>query len=272
MINQDVAGNFFGKWEIAKDTWCISNKWSNFIYLLIGEKKALLIDTGTGEGNIRKVIETITDKPVMVVNTHGHFDHTGGNFWWPEAWMHKESVECARNAFKGRGKEWFEDKDYPEYKINTLEDGDVIDLGGRSVKVISIPAHNEGSIAFLDENTRGIFVGDELESGQVIFFVRNQKIPAKESAALHKKNMERLKAMRSEYDLIWPSHNGAPLLPDRYLDDFITLDQQIIDGVAVVSENTSGYGMPANAAEAFGYDGKLVRVTYGQASVVYQPE
>uniref|UniRef100_UPI004055FD05 hypothetical protein n=1 Tax=Acetatifactor sp. TaxID=1872090 RepID=UPI004055FD05 len=56
MINQDERGNLFGKWQIAKDTWCITNRWSNFMYLLIGEEKALLIDTGTGEGNIRKLL------------------------------------------------------------------------------------------------------------------------------------------------------------------------------------------------------------------------
>ena len=162
MVNQDERGNLFGKWQIDKDTWCISNRWANFMYLLIGEEKALLIDSGTGEGNIRKFVETITDKPVMVVNTHGHYDHTGGNFWWPEVWMKEESVECAKKAFLSWGEAFFADKDYPDYKANILNDGDVIDLGGRKVEVIAIGAHNEGSIAFLDRTTKSLFSGDEL--------------------------------------------------------------------------------------------------------------
>lgn len=274
MINQDQGGNFFGKWEIAKDTWCISNRWSNFMYLLIGTEKALLIDTGTGEGNIRKFVETITDKEIIVANTHGHFDHTGGNFWWPVAHMHRESVECARGAFADWGEDWFADKDYPNYDIETLDDGDVIELGNRRVKVFAIGAHNEGSIAFLDDVTRGLFVGDELESGQVLLFVRNQNISIKEAAKMHKKNMERIKGMRCDYDLIWPAHNGVPLLPDRYLDDFIKLDEQLIDGTAETSDNTGGYGFMADASThpAFSAFGKLKRASFGVASIVYQDE
>ncbi|MBE5957430.1 MAG: MBL fold metallo-hydrolase [Lachnospiraceae bacterium] len=274
MINQDSSGNLFGKWEIAKNTWCITNRWSNFMYLLIGEEKALLIDSGTGEGNIRKFVEQITDKPIMVVNTHGHFDHTGGNFWWEEVWMHRESEECARNAFNDWGEDWLKDKDYPNYKINYLKEGDVIELGNRKVKVLHIPAHNEGSIAFIDDFTRGLFCGDELESGQVLLFVRNENIPLKEVAANHRANMERLKSMRQEYDMIWPSHNGLPLLPDRYLEDFITLDSQIIEGTAKVCENTGGFGWGTGEEknEFFERFGELERVNYGVASVVYQKE
>ncbi len=270
MMNQDERGNLFGKWQIAENTWCITNHWANFMYLLIGDEKAMLIDTGTGEGNIRKFVETITDKPIMVVNTHGHFDHTGGNFWWPEAWMKQESVDCARNAFSFMPREWFDDKDYPEYAIHTLEDGEIVDLGNRKVEVIAIGAHNEGSIAFLDRKTRAMFVGDELESGQVLFFVRNQSIPLKDCAALHKANMEKIKSFRSEYDYVWPAHNGAPLVPDPYIEDFIKLDEQLIGGTAQIMENTGGYGFFTDATDGpFAAFGVLERAQYGLASVVY---
>ncbi len=274
MMNQNEGGNLFGKWQIAENTWCISNRWSNFMYLLIGDERAMLIDTGTGEGNLRAFVETITDKPIMVVNTHGHFDHTGGNFRWPEAWMKQESVECARNAFNFMPEEWFADKEYPEYAIHTLEDGEIVDLGNRQVEVMAIGAHNEGSIAFLDRKMRGIFVGDELESGQVLLFVRNENIALKEAAALHKANMEKIKSFRSEYDYIWPAHNGAPLVPEPYLEDFIKLDEQLIDGTAHVMENTGGYGFPTNASDGpFASFGTLERAQYGLASIVYvKPE
>lgn len=274
MVNQDERGNLFGKWQIGEDTWCITNRWANFMYLLIGEEKALLIDSGTGEGNIRKFVETITDKPIMVVNTHGHFDHTGGNFWWPEVWMKKESVDCAREAFSFAPKEWFDEKDYPEYAINTLEDGAIIDLGNRKVEVLATGAHNEGSIALLDRKVRGIFVGDELESGQVLLFVRNENIALKEATVLHKRNMEKIKSFRSEYDYVWPAHNGVPLVPDQYLEDFITLDEQLIAGTAKIAENTGGFGFPTDASVGpFADFGRLERAEYGLASIVYvKPE
>ncbi len=272
-MNQDAIGNFFGKWLIAENTWCITNRWANFMYLLVGEERAMLIDTGTGEGNIRKFVETITDKPIMVVNTHGHFDHTGGNFWWPEAWMKQETISYAREAFADREEEWFADKDYPQYAIHTLEDEEIIDLGNRKVEVIAIGAHNEGSIALLDRKSRALFVGDELESGQVLMFLREDKKSLREIVALHKKNMEKLKSIRTEYDYIWPAHNGVPLMPDAYLEDYITLDEQLIEGRAKIVENTGGFlFFPDVLDSPFAEYAPLERVEYGLAAIVYKKE
>ena len=49
------------------------------VSLLIGPEKAALIDTGCGIGNLRQAVAELTDKPVIVINTHTHFDHLGGN-------------------------------------------------------------------------------------------------------------------------------------------------------------------------------------------------
>lgn len=271
-MNVTENGNIYGRWQIAADTWCITDHWQNFIYLLIGRETAMLIDTGSGEGDIRKVVEEITDLPVMVVNTHGHFDHTGGNSCWSKAWMTQEAALHAKEPFGALHSEWFHSKPYPDYEINFLKEGEVIRLGERNVEVISIPAHSEGSIAFLDRNTRYLFCGDELESGQVIWFVRNESVTLKEMAAQHKRNMEKLKQRRKDYDLLWPAHNGTPLRPDQYLDDFITLDEMIMDGRQQVCRDTAGFGFPADnqsVSNPFMDYGELIRAEYGLASVVY---
>ena len=49
------------------------------MHLIIGSERALLIDTGMGAGDLKGAVEALTDKPVDVVNTHFHGDHTGGN-------------------------------------------------------------------------------------------------------------------------------------------------------------------------------------------------
>lgn len=273
-IRENVTenGNLYGKWEIAENTWCITDGWHNFTYLLIGTQKAMLIDSCSGEGNIRAVVESITEKPVIVLNTHGHFDHTGGNSCWPEAWMTREAALHAREPFSQEYAKWFSAKPYPDYKIHLIEDGQRIGLGQRTVEVITIPAHSEGSIAILDEETRFLFTGDEIESGQVIWIVRNRAIPLKELAQMHKANMEKLLGRRNEYDYIWPAHNGQPLFPDRYLHDFIKLDQMIIEGNRRVMEDTAGFGFPADnqaVPNPFQDYGKLCRVQYGTASIIY---
>lgn len=274
MIRENVTeqGNIYGKWQIAEDTWCITDGWHNFVYLLIGEEKALLIDSCSGEGNIRVVVEGITEKPVMVLSTHGHFDHTGGNSCWPEAWMTKEAAVHAKEPFGPMHEKWFRSKPYQDYKIHYIENGQRIDLGQKIVEIISIPAHSEGSVAVLDKNTRFLFTGDEIESGQVIWIVRNQSVSLKELAQMHKMNMEKLLEFRQDYDYIWPAHNGVPLYPDRYIQDFIELDKLIIEGRQQVMEDTAGFGFPADnqtTVNPFQDYGKLCRTQYGTASVIY---
>ncbi len=275
MKNVDEAGKLYGYFQIAPDTWCITNRWQNFIYLLIGEEKAMLIDTGCGEGNIRGVVEQITDKPVMVTNTHGHFDHSGGNSCWQEVWMAKEAAEHAREPFTPMHKAWFEAQPWPDYTIHELTDGELIQLGKREVEVIAIPAHSEGSLAFLDRNTRFLFSGDELESGQVIWFVRNEALTIQEMAKAHKENMEKLQKRRGEYDWIWPAHNGIPLYPDQYLSDFIELDKMVMEGRIEPMETTAGFGFPEDTQAVpnpFQKYGVLKRIQHGLASVIYSPK
>ncbi len=52
-------------------------------YLIVGTKQALLFDTGMGIGNIRKVVSQLTSRPVVVLNSHTHDDHVGGNWQFP---------------------------------------------------------------------------------------------------------------------------------------------------------------------------------------------
>lgn len=269
--NIDERGLLFGKWCSMPGVWTLTNRWQNFMHLLVGEEKALLIDTGYGEGDFRQIVESITDKPVMVVNTHGHFDHTGGNGWWEEAWMSEGAVPGARVPFCEEQQRWYDAKPHKDYRIHILKDGDIIDLGGKIVEVLSIPAHQEGSIALLDKTDRLLFTGDELEAGQVLLFVRDRNLPLEQVVSAHKQNMEKLAARRAEYDFICPAHNGTLLQPDLYLNDFIALDQEILDGTAHIQPDTAGFGFAPNpdTNDMFAKMGPKERAQHGQASIVY---
>ena len=48
------------------------------MYLVEGTEKAALIDTGYGVGNLKGYIKTLTEKPLIVLITHGHLDHVAG--------------------------------------------------------------------------------------------------------------------------------------------------------------------------------------------------
>lgn len=77
-----IFGNYMA-WKLDEKTWVISfMEGTEYIYLLEGKEKALLLDTGYGIGHLRAFVETLTDKPVIVANTHFHPDHSAGNGEW----------------------------------------------------------------------------------------------------------------------------------------------------------------------------------------------
>lgn len=270
--NKTLHGLIYGSWMIRSNLWVLSNGWQNFQYLLVGKEKAVLIDTGYGEGNIRSVVEEITSLPVMVINTHGHFDHTGGNGLWQQAWMGEASTKDCKNAFSLEQSEMAASKPYPNYETQVLTDGATIELGNETLEVMTIPAHHDGSIAILAHKNRLLFTGDELESGQVLILKQRSDLDFLPAIARHLANTERLLARQTDFDYLFPAHNGYMLDPDRYLNDFINLDQQILNGVAEVRPDTAGFNYPADpviSGSVFGNFGRQKRVFYGAASIVY---
>ena len=268
--NIGEQGYIYGKWMTAPNTWTIT--YGNvYCYLLIGEEKAILFDTAYGAGNLRAFVEEITDKPVMVVNSHGHFDHTGGNAWWSEVWAGPGAEEVCKQAFSPEDEEAMKKKPYPDYTVHTVREGHVFDLGNREVEVIEIPAHHESSIALLDRTNRALYTGDEMEAGQVLLFVRHHNIPLKEVVSAHLSNMKKLKAREAEFDTIYPAHNG-PQLYKSYIDDFIALSESILNGTVKIMPDLAGYGCPPVATGPFASENPLERAQYGNASFVYLKE
>ncbi len=271
-MNIDEKGWLYGKWQIRHNFWAITNRFTNIMYLLVGEDRALLIDTGYGEGNIRAFIETITQKSLVVVNTHGHFDHTGGNGWWPEVYMAEGSFADCRHTFLPIHDEWFHKQPYPDYRVHFLHDGDILDIGGQQIEILSIPAHHGGSIALLDKKNHVLFTGDELESGQVLLLTECKAPYFLEVVKSHLDNMKKLKARRAEFDFLCPAHNGLMLWPDAYIEDFISLDNELLAGTATVMPDTAGFGFPPDpvaSGSVFGRYGRQRRAVHGLASFIY---
>ena len=264
-------GMIYAKRMTSPDTWTL--QFGNaYCYLLVGEERALLFDTFYGNGNLRELVEEITDKPVMVVNSHGHYDHTGGNPWWDEAWAGPGAEDVMKKAFTPAQQEEFNRKPYPDYQVHTVREGHIFELGGRDVEVFEIPAHHESSIALLDRKSRTLYIGDELESGQVLLFVRKNPLPFREIVAAHLENMKKLAKYDSEFDQICPGHNGTPLYKS-YLYDYIALSEHILDGTAQIMPDLAGFGFRSqNGPGFFAAAGKLERAQYGQASFVYRKE
>jgi glyoxylase-like metal-dependent hydrolase (beta-lactamase superfamily II) len=165
--------------KIDDDTFVISEyrHWEEtHCYLLVGTEKALLIDTGLGICNIYDEVRKLTDKPVTAVATHIHWDHIGGHKYFPDFYAHEEELNWLSGEFpltmeQIRG--MVVDRcDLPEgYDVNSyeffqgtptrvLKDNDVIDMGGRTIKVLHTPGHSPGHMCFYEKERGYLFTGD----------------------------------------------------------------------------------------------------------------
>jgi glyoxylase-like metal-dependent hydrolase (beta-lactamase superfamily II) len=177
-------------------------------FLIEGSKSALLFDTGLGVANIRKVAEEITARSLLVVNSHYHFDHTGGNRLFSEFAIHRLGAELVQQPsppelaegymmytqrmLKAWGPyreaddlyfhlltaermirplpEGFDPAGYtvvPTVPSRLLEEGDVLDLGGRRLQVLHTPGHSPDCICLLDEANGLLFGGDTINTGPI---------------------------------------------------------------------------------------------------------
>ncbi len=254
--NLNKNGSIYGAWKTEFNDWMIVEGCVH-CYLLIGSTSDLLIDTGYGNGNLRYMIECITNHPVTVVNTHGHSDHSGGNGFWPEVWMGHGGAADAKEVHNKK-------LPYADYQIHFLEDGQIFDLGDRQIEAISIGAHHNSSFAFLDKKNRSLYTGDEVESSQVLLFQMDKNVTTDELVQKHLTNMKKLKLRSNEFDRLIPAHNGAPI-SITYIDEFIRLSEYILSSKAKAEDTVAGYGLPTFL---WGGDRKLKRIRLGNASFI----
>ena len=163
---------------------------SVWMHLIEGEAAALLIDTGYGIGDLKSVVSRLTAKPLIVVNTHWHGDHTGGNAQFGSVWCHLcDAGYLARQAAAETPRllpppSFYAPADLVPLApggIRTFTDGHCFDLGGRTVRAVHLPGHSAGNCAFLDSATGILFSGDAVLASPTLII---DAFPAKEYADL----------------------------------------------------------------------------------------
>jgi len=234
--------------------------------LLLGGDEAALIDTGCGIANIRACVEEITDLPVTVVNTHSHNDHIADNHRFSRIAMldHPWSVRAQRGLPNSEmihlvdpGMVWkplpagFDPKKYlvPPFKATRwFTDGDVIDLGTRTLEVMHTPGHSPDSCCFLDREDRLLFTGDMFYTGGIYTYLDGGDIPT------FIESYDYMLSHYDEYDRLMPSHN-EPWVEKRLLKDVYKAVVDISEGRGKYREGTDR-GVP------------IKRFDYGRFNIV----
>ena len=236
----DVASDWFEVYRITHGVFAIyePHQFEEVIsYLIIGNKRALLFDTGLGIGRISDVTAKLTKLPVIVVNSHTHPDHIGGNAEFSE--IYDEDTPFTRLHEQGNWKEFARDAVRPEricgklpvafdtaayhsrpfHVTHRLKDGEQIDLGDRELEVIFTAGHTPDALCLLDRANGMLFTGDTYYPGPIYLFM-----PETDWAA-YSASVARLAALQSKLKLLLPAHN----VPTADPEDLLRLKQAVGD-------------------------------------------
>lgn len=187
-------------------------------YLIIGEKRALLFDTGMGISDVKKVTHELTKLPILVLNSHTHDDHVGGN--WEFDTIYGMDTDFTRQSAKGSRVDaqaeitpdqicgslpkGFDAKAYTTrpWKITAyLHDGEQFDLGGRTIEVITTPGHTPDSISLIDRENGLLFTGDTYYPAPIWLYRPETDVDA------YAASIRRLAALAPRVKLVLGAHN-----------------------------------------------------------------
>ncbi len=210
--------------EITPRVYLLDESGESTGYLVVGGKMAALIDTMNGGEDLKALAASITDLPVMVINTHGHCDHIAGNIYFEEAWIHPADLELAKQHMSFEGFVQFcEEKGKKMPPFRFVEDGQEIDLGDLTLQVIWMPGHTQGSILLLLKEERILFTGDAIN--------RHLWMQLGDSTDLETlaQNLDKVMYLTEEADIILHGHNRGTD-PISLMKDLRAGVQEILDG------------------------------------------
>lgn len=201
-------------------------------YLIVGSERALLFDTGMGISDIKKVTEQLTKLPVVVLNSHTHDDHVGGN--WQFKTVYGMDTDFTRQNAKGSREDaqaeitpdqicgalpkGFDSKSYSTrpWKITRyIHDGDKIELGNRTIEVIAIPGHTPDAISLLDRGNGLLFTGDTYYPAPIWLYRPETDLNA------YAASIARLNTLAPSVKLVLGAHN-IPTAPPNVLTQLVS--------------------------------------------------
>ena len=203
-------------------------------YLIVGDKRALLFDTGMGISDIKKVTTELTNLPIIVLNSHTHDDHVGGN--WEFSTIYGMDTDFTRKNARGSREDaqaeitpdqicgtlpnGFDAKAYATrpWRITTYtHNGDRFNLGGRTIEVIATPGHTPDAISLIDRANGLLFTGDTYYPAPIWLFRPETNLDA------YAASIQRLAALAPQVRLVLGAHSipvASPAILPRLVSAF----------------------------------------------------
>ena len=219
-------------------------------YLIVGQKRALLFDTGMGIGDIKKITAELTKLPIIVLNSHTHDDHVGGN--WEFDTVHGMNTDFTRKNAQGSREDaqaeitpdqicgslpkGFDPKAYATrpWKIAAYtHDGERFDLGGRTIEVIATPGHTPDAISLIDRANGLLFTGDTYYPAPIWLFRPETDLDA------YAASIRRLAALAPQIKLVLGAHN-IPVAQPSVLAQLVTAFDRVRAGKVAATPDSPG--------------------------------
>jgi len=248
-----VSDPWFEVYKPARDVFAIYEPHQaeeTIGYLIVGHKQALLFDTGMGISDIKKVTAELTKLPIIVLNSHTHDDHVGGN--WQFATVYGMNTDFTRKNALGSREDaqaeitpdqicgtlpkGFDSKDYVTrpWKITAyMHNGERFDLGGRTVEVIATPGHTPDAISLIDRANGLLFTGDTYYPAPIWLFRPETDLDA------YSASIRRLAVLAPQIKLVLGAHN-VPVAPPRVLPRLVAAFDAVRAGKVPASPESPG--------------------------------
>lgn len=210
--------------KLTESVYLLDDAGESTGYLVVGKKKAALIDTMNGHEDVHALARTITDLPIMVINTHGHCDHIFGNIFFEEAYIHPADMAIlGEHSHFPEFLEECKEKNLSMPVMKEIHSGEVIDLGELHLEIIAFEGHTSGGLLLLLKEERILFVGDS--------FNHHVWMQLPESVCIAKwiQNIEQIEYLGEKADRVLHGHATG-------FDDFALIRnikkgaQEILDG------------------------------------------
>jgi glyoxylase-like metal-dependent hydrolase (beta-lactamase superfamily II) len=250
----DIEHDWFEVYQVAEGVKAIYEpfQWQEVIsYLIEGEDKALLFDTGNGIADIHALVKRLTHKPISVLNSHSHYDHVGGNHAFEKIYGLNTHFTAARQAGQPNSNIGIEVSEQalckkppagvtPETHIgrpytitHKLTDGAIIGLGNRTLEIMHIPGHTPDAIALLDRKAGLMWTGDSFYLGPIWLYAPETNLSD------YKNSIEKLVEQVPNLKALLPAHN-TPWVDPKILIKVEQAFHTMLNGKGIADRSGEG--------------------------------